>query len=147
MTVAPKPTRTAGLASVLRPAVMRLRRRLANERDPEANLSMTSTAVLAALFTADELTLGALAALERVQPPTMTRTINALEDDGYVARRPSETDRRQVLVAITDKGRQIVLANRARRDEWLSRRLDELDAGEREILRRAVPILEKLANS
>jgi len=138
---------TARLASGLRPAVMRLRRRLANERDPEANLSMTSSSVLAALFTADELTLGALAALERVQPPTMTRTINALEDDGYVTRRPGENDRRQVLIAITDKGRQIVLATRARRDEWLSRRLEELSADERAVLRQAVPILEKLATA
>lgn len=36
------------------------------------------------------------------------------------------------------------LANRRRRDEWLARRIAELDPEEREVLRRAVGILEKV---
>ena len=63
----------AGLASELRLSVMRLRRRLANERHPDNPLSMGAMAVLGCLFRNGDLTVGELAALERVQPPSMTR--------------------------------------------------------------------------
>ena len=62
-------------------------------------------AVLGALYRNGDLTVGELAAHERVQPPSMTRTVNCLEEGGYVARRPHETDGRQVLVALTETGR------------------------------------------
>jgi DNA-binding MarR family transcriptional regulator len=137
----------AGLASVLRISVMRLRRRLTNERHPENDLSLGSMAVLGALYPDGEATLGDLAARERVQPPSMTRTVNCLEEGGYVVRRQGESDRRQVLVAITPKGRDTVRADRARRDVWLTDRFAELTAEELDTLRKAAPILEKLANS
>lgn len=141
-------TRTdASLASGLRISVMRLRRRLAAERDPANHLSMGAMAVLGALTVNGELTVGELATHERVQPPSMTRTVGWLVDGGYVERRGSETDRRQVIVAITDKGRATVKADRARRDEWLAQQLAALTTDERAVLRRAAPILEKIANS
>ena len=68
------------------------------------------------LFREGECTIGALARTERVQPPSMTRTVNCLVDEGYAARRPHESDGRQVLVDITEKGREILLADRRRRD-------------------------------
>jgi DNA-binding MarR family transcriptional regulator len=135
----------AGLASELRLSVMRLRRRLANERHPDNELGLNQMAVLGALYRNGDLAVGELAAHERVRPPSMTRTVNCLEADGYVTRRPHETDRRQVLVSLTDSGRATVLADRARRDAWLAMRLRELTADERAVLRRAAPILEQLA--
>ena len=137
----------AGLASELRLSVMRLRRRLANERHPDNELSLNQMAVLGALYRNGDLTVGELAAHERVQPPSMTRTVNCLEEGGYVARRPHETDGRQVLVALTGSGRETVLADRARRDAWLAMRLRDLTPGERSVLRRAAPLLERLAQS
>jgi DNA-binding MarR family transcriptional regulator len=134
-----------GLASELRLSVMRLRRRLAVERHPDNELSMNSMAVLGALYRNGEMSLGELAAYERVQPPSMTRTIKCLEEDGYVTRRPHETDGRLVLVSLTEKGRTTLLADRARRDEWLATRLRELTADERAVLRQAAPILQRLA--
>ena len=135
----------AGLASELRLSVMRLRRRLANERHPDNELSLNQMAVLGALYRNGDLTVGELAAHERVQPPSMTRTVNCLEEGGYVARRPHETDGRQVLVALTGSGRATVLADRARRDAWLAMRLRDLTPEERAVLRQAAPILERLA--
>jgi hypothetical protein len=38
----------------------------------------------------------------------------------------------------------VLLANRRRRDEWLAVRIAALDPAEREVLRRAVGVLEKL---
>lgn len=138
-------TITAGLASELRLSVMRLRRRLVAERDPENALSFGAMSVLAGLEVLGDMTLGVLAQRERVQPPSMTRIVNCLEEGGYVTRVPSETDRRQVLIAITAKGRTTVRADRARRNEWLARRLGELTESERATLRAAAPILERIA--
>ncbi len=135
----------SGLASELRLSVMRLRRRLANERHPDNPLSINAMAVLGVLYRNGELTLGELAAFERVQPPSMTRTVKCLEEDGYVVRRPHDTDGRQVLVTLTEQGRTTLLADRARRDAWLATRLRELPADERAVLRQAAPILERLA--
>ena len=132
-------------ASELRVSVMRLRRRLTNERDPGNDLSLPVMAVLGALFRTGELTVGELAARERVQPPTMTRKVNFLEEGGYVTRRPHESDGRVVVVSLTDKGRSTILADRKRRDEWLSRQLRDLTPGEREVLRAAAPILQRLS--
>ena len=137
----------AGLASELRLSVMRLRRRLANERHPDNELSLNQMAVLGALYRAGDLTVGELAARERVQPPSMTRTVNCLEQGGYVARRPHETDGRQVLVVLTESGRSTVLADRARRDAWLATCLRDLTPEERAVLRQAAPILERLAQN
>ena len=135
----------AGLASELRMSVMRLRRRLASERDPANDLSIPVMAVLGALFRYGELTVGELATLERVQPPSMTRKVNSLEQGGYVARRSHATDGRVVVVTLTDVGRDRVVADRRRRDEWLARQLRDLTAAEREVLRAAAPILQRLS--
>src|SRR3954453_17463964 len=118
----------AGLASELRVSVMRLRRRLANERDPANDLSIATMAVLGSLFRHGDLTVGELAALERVQPPSMTRKVNSLEAGGRV-----------VMVGLTELGRARVVADRRRRDEWLARQLRDLTSEERDALRAAAP--------
>lgn len=137
----------AGLASQLRLSVMRLRRRLANERHPGNALSLGAMAVLGSLYRHGELTIGELATLERVQPPSMTRTIKCLEGDGHVARRPHDTDGRQVVVALTETGTRTVVADRRSRDAWLARRLSDLSPQERAVLREAAPILERLSTT
>ncbi|MCW2712025.1 MAG: MarR family transcriptional regulator [Marmoricola sp.] len=136
-----------GLASELRFSVARLSRRLRNERDPDNPLSVAALSALGILFREGECTVGTLAAHERVQPPSMTRTVNALVDDGYAVRRAHETDGRQVLVDLTDRGREIILADRRRRDAWLAQRLRELTPEERAVLRDAAPLIQRLATS
>lgn len=137
----------AGLASQLRVSVARLARRVRSERDPANQLSVGALGVLGVLIREGDLTIGRLAAHEQVQPPSMTRTVTCLERDGYVVRRPSESDGRIVLVSISDKGRETVLADRRRRDAWLARELKKLTPEERDVLRRATPIIERLVNN
>ncbi|HET7385828.1 MAG TPA: MarR family transcriptional regulator [Nocardioidaceae bacterium] len=137
-----------GLASALRISVARLNRRLRAERDPDNDLlSVGQLSVLGALFRNGECSVGELAALERVSPPSMTRTVNCLVEGGYVARRPHDTDGRQVVVALAEKGERILAADRRRRDVWLAQRLRELSPDERSVLRSAAPILERLAHA
>lgn len=135
----------AGLAAELRMSVVRLRRRLIGERDPANDLSLGAMAVLGCLYRRGPLQIGELAAHERVQPPSMTRTVTALAEGGYVERQQDASDARLVVVHLTDKGTATLLADRKRRDAWLACRLRELSADERAVLRAAAPILERLA--
>ena len=137
----------AGLSSALRISVMRLARRLRSERDASYDLSLNQLSVLGVLERHGALTVGELASYERVQPPSMTRTVGCLVERGLASRDPHPSDRRQVVVVLTEAGRRLVLEDRRRRDAWLSQRLRELAPDEREALRRAAPILERLAQS
>src|SRR6476659_10131324 len=148
MPTAEKVARTdSALASSLRISVARLTRRLRVERDPDNELSVGQLSVLGSLFRNGECTVGELAAHERVQPPSMTRTVNCLHEGGYVVRRKNDADGRQVVVALSEKGLQTLAADRRRRDAWLAQRLRELTPDERSVLRQAAPILERLARS
>jgi len=118
-------TRTdAGLAAALRISVSRLARRLRAQRAAsgltEAVLSETQLAALSALEVHRAMTPGELAEHEKVQPPSMTRVIAVLEERQLVLRSPHPTDRRQIILKVTE---------------------------ERATLRAAVPILEKLSQS
>jgi DNA-binding MarR family transcriptional regulator len=135
-----------GLASALRISVARLSRRLRSERDPANELlPVGQLSVLGSLLRNGPCSVGELAALERVQPPSMTRTVNCLVDGGYVERRKHETDKRQVVVALSPKGEDTLAADRKRRDVWLAQRLRELTPAERDLLRKAAPVIERLA--
>jgi DNA-binding MarR family transcriptional regulator len=125
---------------------MRLARRLRNERE-DTSLTLTQLSTLGTLARLGPITLGELAAAERIQPPSMTRIVSGLEERGLVNREPHATDRRLVIVQLTDDGSELLAADRRRRDAWLNKRLRELTPDEREALRRAAPVLEKLARS
>jgi DNA-binding MarR family transcriptional regulator len=137
----------AGLASQLRVSVMRLARRLRNERDPQNSLGVGAISVLGGPLRHGEQTVGQRAAHERGQPPSMTRTVGCLVDDGDAVRRPSATDGRSTLVAISEKGRQTLLADRRRREAWLARQLKDLTPEERDLLRQVAPLIERLASA
>jgi len=103
--------------------------------------------VLAVLDRNGPLTPRALAEYERVQPPSMTRTLSRLLDRGLVDRAGDPTDRRQVIVRLTDSGTLAVQETRRRRDAWLARRLAELEPKERAVLAEASEILRRIADS
>lgn len=134
------------LASELRIAVMRLARRLRQERTDES-YTPSQLAALATLERCGPLTPGELAAKERVQPPSMTRTVAALEAAGLVTRASHATDGRQVVLTATEAGSRLLVADRRRRDAWLVRHFGALTPDELDALRRAAPILERLAQS
>jgi DNA-binding MarR family transcriptional regulator len=137
----------AGLASTLRVSVARLGRRLRSEREPDNELGLGALSALGHLFREGPQTVGELAERDRVQPPSMTRTVTCLVDGGYAARRKNDADGRQVIVEISEHGRETVLKDRQRRDAWLARRLKEMTPEERAVLRQAAPLLERLASA
>ncbi len=137
----------AGLASTLRVSVMRLSRRLRNERDPRDDLSASQLAVLGTLWRQGPLTIGDLAAAEKVQPPSMTRTVTCLCDKGLLSRGAHDTDKRLVVVSLTEAAAAVIAESRRRKEAWLDQRLRELSAAERQVLRDAAPILERLSHA
>ena len=146
----PQPRSDAGLATALRISVSRLARRLRAERIAlglQPDLSDTQLGALATLVNHGPMTPGELAEHEKVQPPSMTRVIAVLEDRSLVIRAPHPSDRRQVVLTVTDGGRDLVFQARRLREAWLARRLRELTPQERATLRAAAPILEKLSQS
>lgn len=125
-------------------ATFRLARRLRAQRAVD---SMTDGqfAVLAALSVHGAHTLGELADRERVSPPSMNRTVNCLEESGYITRTTDEIDRRKVNIDLTDDGRSVVEETVRRRDLWLESALSTLTVEQRESLARAAEIMREVA--
>jgi DNA-binding MarR family transcriptional regulator len=136
--------RPGTLAGELRVALVRSTRRLRMERSSE-DITDGQYSVLAALSKLGPLTPGDLAERDHVQPPSMTRTIGRLVEMGLVARSEHPTDRRQVLVSVTEAGDREVRETRRRRDAWLSQRLAALTPAERATLAQATEILRRIA--
>ena len=134
-----------GLATALRSSVLRLSRQLRRQREDGHDLTANQLSVLGALGKHEAMTIGELAAHEQVKPPSMTRIVSNMEEAGLVVRRPHPSDKRQVVVELTDAAHTLIAANRRRRDEWLQTKLKKLTPEERDILRKAAPVLERLA--
>lgn len=129
--------------SRLRLTILRLARRLRNERPPGITPSQQSA--LATIEHHGPLTLGELAALEQVQPPSISRIVGALEGGGWVERTTATDDRRVALVSATPRARREQQRARTRRNEWIHDRLAELDLDDRARLLAALEVLERLA--
>ncbi len=132
------------LAHDVQVAVLRLARRLRAQRR-DLGLTLSQLSVLALLGRSGPMTLGDLAAAEQVRPPSMTRTVAALVELGLVDRTPSPRDGRQFVVSATPAGTELLAADRVRREEWLAERLRDVSPDERDVLRRAVAILDDVA--
>jgi DNA-binding MarR family transcriptional regulator len=125
--------------SDLRLAIMRTARQL-RRAGSTGQVTSAQYGVLVCLQESPQ-TLGALAALEQVRPPFMTRTVVTLESLGLVVRSPHPTDGRQVLVDVTPDGRACIAETRRRRNEWLNQRLAALSDHQRAVLAEAAEIL------
>ena len=134
---------TEDLTPELRMAVMRLARRLRNERN--SDLPVGQLTALATLDRHGPLTPRELADHEHVSPPSMTRVLAALDEQGLILRVPHPSDGRQQVLSLTDRARELLAADRARRDAWLTCRLAELTDQERAGLQQIVPTLHRLA--
>jgi DNA-binding MarR family transcriptional regulator len=134
------------LASELRVSLMRLARRLRAER-ADKGLTLTQLSVLGTLDRHGAMTLGELAAHEKVQPPSMTRTTAALEERGLITRVSSAVDRRMVLIGISAEGLALLRADRKLREAWLAGRFEQLTVDERALLHAVAPLLDRLAQS
>ena len=129
------------IADRLHSIAIHLLRRL-RKVDEATGLSGPRLSALSVVVFAGPVTLTELAAAEQVKPPTMTRLVQALEDDGYVVRSPDPLDGRVSRIGASAKGKRVMMEGRANRVQMLAGLLTELSVGEQKALRRAVGSLE-----
>jgi DNA-binding MarR family transcriptional regulator len=104
--------------------------------------------VLGHLYRRGALTPGELAAADRLQPQSLTRVLAELERAGLAAREQDPADRRRYRIRLTDDGLAALIRDARPRDEWLAGAMErELSPVERELLRLAAPLLERLAEA
>jgi len=131
------------LAVELRVTAVHLYRRLRAELSTD-KVSSSQFSVLSMLDRQGPATPREIAIHERVQPPSMTRTIGLLAELELIEREDHPDDGRQVLISLTDKGKTLVAETRKRRDAWLARELHVLTPAERATLANATEILRRL---
>ena len=129
----------------LRLAIQRLARRIRSMQGDE-DVTEGQRSVLFALSNNGPQTLGSLSEKERVTPPSMNRTVNALVAAGLVTRTPADDDARKVRLDLSDAGRAFIKETRRRRDAWFTKRLASLTPGQRRALDEVAPILREIAD-
>ena len=128
-------------ADRLHSAAIHLLRRLRRE-DTKTGLSAPRLSALSVVVFAGPLTLGELASAEQVKPPTMTRLVSALEADGLVTRETDASDGRLTRIRATPRGRTLLTRGRANRVAALTAEMRALPDADRDVVERAVTILE-----
>lgn len=112
----------------------------------DSQVSLTQLSALATLSREGDMTPGALAAREKVQPPSMTRVIASLAELGLVARTPHPTDGRQVIVSLSPAGRELIADEASAREAWMTAQLAGLGPEQLDTLRDAVTIIGALVS-
>ncbi|MGV9801870.1 Rv0880 family HTH-type transcriptional regulator [Mycobacterium sp. NPDC003449] len=135
----------ARLASDLALAVVRFARQLRVRRS-DSPISLTQLSALATLTKEGAMTPGALAVRERVRPPSMTRVLTSLAEQGLVARAAHPVDGRQIVVTVSPAGVDLVQAERRASQEWLLERLARLDPDERRTLVAAADLMSAMVD-
>lgn len=124
-------------------AAIHLLRKLRRE-DESGSLNGPRLSALSVIVFGGAVTLGELAAAEQVRPPTMTRIVSALEEQGLVVRNQNAEDGRSVYVSATAAGKRLLLEGRRRRIRAMVEQIDALAEGEQLILSKAAELLAKV---
>lgn len=132
------------LADALHSAAIHLLRRL-RRRDPETGLSPARLSALSVLTFGGPMRISELARAEQVRTPTMTPIVAALESEGLITREADAHDARAWILRATTKGQKLMAEGRARRVAALAAELKELPQADREMLRRAASLMERLS--
>jgi DNA-binding MarR family transcriptional regulator len=130
----------------IRLTVQRLARRIRSMQSDES-VTEGQRSVLFALANEGPQTLGSLSEHERVTPPSMNRTVNALVKSGLVTKVGAPDDRRKVTLDLSDAGRTFIVSTRAKRDAWFTTQLAKLTPEQRAIVDQSAAILREIADS
>lgn len=130
----------------LRLVVARLGRHL-RAVEPESALTPTQESLLSTVVRRGRLGLSEVARIEGLDAPSVSRAVAALERRGLFRRLPHPSDGRAATVEATAAGRRLHERRRAARNDTLRAQLAKLDAGERDLIHAALPVLESLADA
>lgn len=87
---------------------------------------------------------GELAEAEQVSAPSISKTLDGLEAQGFIERSKDPDDGRRRNVCITDEGLAELRRTASIRDSFMEQRLHALSAEERQVLGRAAAILQRV---
>ena len=132
------------VAGCLHSAAIHLLRHL-RKQDIHAGIGPARLSALSVLVFGGPQMLGALAAIEQVRPPTMSRIVAGLEHEGLARRKRDPRDARIARIHATPKGRRVLERGRRRRIRDLTRRLRKFTPSERATLSQAAHLMESLA--
>ncbi|MCC8410506.1 MarR family transcriptional regulator [Mucilaginibacter sp. UR6-1] len=136
---------TKQLASQLRETTTRLIKKLRKKSSTGEKLSLTERSTIALLDQHRQLLPSELAAMEKITTQSMSQILNHLFELGYINREPSQTDKRKVIISLSDHGREVLYRVRNERDEWLYIAISDLcPPEEQELLNRALDTLKKI---
>jgi DNA-binding MarR family transcriptional regulator len=137
-----EPVTIETVANSLRISSLRLTRGL--RQNDALDLSPTLRAALGTIAREGPISLGALATIEQVAPPSITKITGKLVDAGYIVRRVNDSDRRSVAVELTSEGRRQLDATRESGTTWLAGLLASRSASELATLHDAAGLLLRL---
>ena len=140
------PPDIVALAEALRPALLRVSRRLRLEAQ-KVGLSAQDALLLGHITKNPGIGVSALADAEKISRPTMSAHIKRLEAEGLVARSDDAQDGRRSGLAITEGGMRKLEIIRASRNDWLAARLARLPAEDRALLEAAAGALTRLVEA
>ena len=127
-----------------RRVVLSLANQARRERS-DRRMTLTQAAILGQLYRHGSLLPSEIAEFEQLLAPSVTRALNTLEQRGLVERSKGKGDRRQVVITITDEGRQVIEADRARRNNFFNGALNSLAEPARRRVIRALKDLEQMS--
>ena len=131
-------------ASDFRTALMRLVKKLRKKSVTSGLLSLTERSTISLLDLHGQLMPTELATMEQVTNQSMSQILNHLLELDIITRTASATDKRKVLISLSDNGRAILEKVRSERDEWLTKALGvTCNAEDLDILRRAIQIINR----
>jgi DNA-binding MarR family transcriptional regulator len=136
-------TNSQQIADQFHSAAIHLLRKLRKE-DEGSGLNAPRLSALSVIVFASPVTLGDLAAAEQVRPPTMTRIVNALEEQGLVLKKQNARDGRSTLLSATSAGKTLLMEGRARRVDALAKQIAALNSQQRCTLQEASEILQQV---
>jgi DNA-binding MarR family transcriptional regulator len=135
------------LATDLRTVVTRLVKKLRKESATGQQLSLTERSTMSLLHQHKQMLPSELASMEKITNQSMSQVLSYLLKLGYIDRTASETDKRKVLISLTDAGEKTILRMRSERDLWLTRAIRESCSGEEvTLLRQVIGPLTKLVD-
>jgi len=111
------------------------------------NLTTAQLSMLTTLIDHGPARMSDLAASERVRAPSTRGAILRLLGLGLVTRWRDSSDKRVVRIDITARGRTVQRKAAAAREQRIAAGLAQLNRQDREALRRALPLLELIAQT
>jgi DNA-binding MarR family transcriptional regulator len=135
------------LASELRSVLIRLYKKLRKKSVSAEKLSLTERSTISIIYNNGTMLASELALMEKITTQSMSQVVNHLFELGLIVKTPSETDKRKVLISLSDTGKEIIEKARTEKDEWLSDAIaDALTPEEHDALTKALGALTKLVD-